>query len=78
MIVPSIVIVGIAFSMSSLLGYDSYGQTVSHAYARYEQQYGTTFDLSEEEYNLLNPDQQQKLMQLPRCRRSRRQCTPIP
>ncbi len=60
LILLGIVIVGAAFSMSSLLGYDSYGETVSQAYAQYEKQYGTTFDLSEEEYNRLNPDQQQR------------------
>lgn len=60
MILLGIVIVGIAFCMSSLLGYDSYSDTVSQAYSQYETQYGTTFDLSEEQYNSLTPDQQQR------------------
>lgn len=60
LILLGIVIVGIAFSLSSLLGYDGYSETVTQAYAQYEKQYGTTFDLSEEEYNCLTPDQQQR------------------
>lgn len=59
-ILLGIVIVGVAFTMSSLLGYDSYGETVNQAYAKYEKEYNTSFDLSEEEYHQLNPDQLQR------------------
>lgn len=61
-ILLGMLIVGIAFGMSSLLGYDGYSDTVSQAYSQYEQQYGTTFAISEEEYYNLDPDQQQRYL----------------
>ena len=58
-IILGIVVVGIAFVMSSLLGYDGYSAAVDAAYDRYESQYGITFDISEEEYNRLTPEGKQ-------------------
>ncbi len=58
-IVLGIVVVGIAFGMSGLLGYDSYSEVLNQSYSRYEKQYGTTFELSEAEYNAMTPEQKQ-------------------
>lgn len=49
-ILVSILAVGIGFLLSSLLGYDSYNNTLEEAYARYEAAYGITFDISQEAY----------------------------
>lgn len=55
----SILVVGIAFFLSSLLGYDAYNETLEAAYARYETEYGVTFDLAQEEYLALSPQEKQ-------------------
>lgn len=49
-ILTGILAVGIACLLSVLLGYDAHSQTLDEAYARYETQYGVTFDISQEEY----------------------------
>ena len=57
-IILGIVVVGIAFSLSGLLGYDGYSETFNERYAFYEQEYGTDFDLSQDEYTALTPEAQ--------------------
>lgn len=49
-ILTSILAVGLALVLSMLLGYDTYDRSVEDAYARYEAQYGITFDISQETY----------------------------
>ena len=49
-ILAMILAVGIAFLLSSVLGYERYSDGVSQAYERYETQYGVTFEVSREEY----------------------------
>jgi len=49
-ILTGILAVGIACLLSVLLGYDAHSQTLDAAYARYETEYGVTFDISQEEY----------------------------
>lgn len=49
-ILTSILAVGLALVLSTLLGYDTYDRSVEDAYARYEAQYGITFDISQETY----------------------------
>ena len=49
-ILTGILAVGIACLLSVILGYDAHSQTLDAAYARYETQYGVTFDISQEEY----------------------------
>lgn len=58
-IILGIVVVGIAFGMSGLTGYDAYSEILETCYARYEQEYGTTFDLTEEDYHAMTPREQQ-------------------
>lgn len=49
-ILTNILAVGLALVLSMLLGYDTYDRSVEDAYARYEAQYGITFDISQETY----------------------------
>lgn len=48
--------VGVASLMSSLLNYDSYYNTLDACYTKYEEQYGVSFDITEEEYYALEED----------------------
>lgn len=50
-ILMGILTVGVAFVLSAVLGYDSYSDTVSATYQRYETRYGVTFDVTQEEYD---------------------------
>lgn len=54
-----IVAVGFAFALSALLGFDSYNQTLSDAYEKYETQYGITFDMSADEFSALSAEQKE-------------------
>ena len=56
-ILLGIVIVGAAYLLSLVTGYDGYSQTVSDAYAQYEQQYGVTFELTQEEFAALSEEE---------------------
>lgn len=58
-ILLSVLVVGVAFLLSSLLGYDTYNKTLEDAYAKYETAYGVTFDISEETYVLLSEQEKQ-------------------
>lgn len=49
-IILGIVVVGIAFLLSSVLNYTKYSQTLDEAYDSYETQYGITFELTQEEF----------------------------
>lgn len=53
-ILVGIVIVGVAFLLSAVTGYDGYSDTVDGAFAAYEQQYGVVFEMTEEEYNAMS------------------------
>ena len=57
-IMMMILAVGIAFSLSALLGYDAYSQTLELAYDRYEQEYGCSLELTQQEYEALPPERQ--------------------
>ena len=50
LILAGILAVGIAALLSGALGYDKHSDAVSEAYARYEAEYGITFEVSGEEY----------------------------
>ena len=52
-----IVVVGAAYLLSVVTGYDGYSQTVSEAYEKYEQQYGVIFELTAEEYAALSEEE---------------------
>lgn len=53
-ILTGILAVGLGLLLSGLLGYDGYSKTVDQAYARYEAEYGITFEISQEEYQALS------------------------
>ena len=58
-ILVSILVVGVAFLLSTLVHYDRYSDGVNDAYTRYETEYGVSFDVTQEEY--LSWSEEQKL-----------------
>ncbi len=58
-IMLTIVAVALATLFSSVLGYDGYMQTVDEAYATYEELYGVTFKISQQEYEAFNQTQRE-------------------
>ena len=53
----SILAVGLGVLLSSLLGYDSYSTAVDEAYRQYETEYGITFELTQETYDAMTPEE---------------------
>ena len=58
-ILVAILAVGVAYILSSALGYDKYSNQVSDAYDSYEEKYGVSFDATQEQY-LTWPEEQQQ------------------
>lgn len=58
-ILVSILAVGFGFLLSALLGYDGYSETLDAAYARYETEYGITFEITQDEYQAMTGDARQ-------------------
>ena len=58
-ILTGILAVGIAYLLSLLLGYNDYSQSLDQTYARYEAEYGVTFEISAEEYQSMTDQQRQ-------------------
>ncbi len=58
-IILGILVVGIAFLLSGLLGYDGYVKTLDSAYARYEQEYGVQFEQTGDSFMAMTPQQQE-------------------
>lgn len=56
-IILGMVVVGIAFLLSSVLHYDRYSRTLNEAYDSYETQYGITFELTQEEYAAMTEEE---------------------
>lgn len=50
-------IVGAASILSGVLNYDSYNQTMEDCYAKYESQYGITFEITEEAYAAMTEEE---------------------
>lgn len=59
-IILGILVVGIAFLLSTLLGYDDYNQTLNDAYTRYETEYGVTFEMTTEQYEAMTEADHQR------------------
>lgn len=59
-ILVAVLAVGAALLLSMALGYDSYSVAVNDSYTKYEEEYGISFDITEEEYLKLT-DEQKKL-----------------
>lgn len=58
-IIALIIIAGVAFLLSAVLGYDGYDQAFNDAYTEYEDRFGVTFDISEEDYAALTDTEKQ-------------------
>ena len=58
-IMLGIVVVGVALLMSKVMGYEQYTDTMDAAYAKYEAQYDTDFEMTPETYDALTPEQKQ-------------------
>ena len=56
MILLCIAIVGFAFLLSSVLGFDKHNTALNEAYETYETKYGITFDISQEEYYAMSEE----------------------
>lgn len=56
-ILVGIVTVGFIYLLSSITGYDGYSDTVTESFAAYEQQYGVTFEMTEEEYRAMTAEE---------------------
>ena len=50
--------VGFTFLLSAVLGYDKHNTAMNEAYAKYEAEYNVIFNLTQEEYMHLSPEQQ--------------------
>lgn len=56
-ILLSVVIVAVAFLLSSVLGYDGYSANLEAAYDKYQTEYGITFDITQEQYLALSEEE---------------------
>lgn len=56
-ILLGILIVGVAFVLSAVLGYNGYNKTLDAAYAQYEAQYDVEFEISQEQYLAMTEQQ---------------------
>ena len=56
-ILIGILAVGIGWLLSIALNYDGYNQDLTDAYARYEAEYGVTFEITEEAYAAMTPEE---------------------
>ena len=56
-ILLGILIVGVAFVLSAVLGYNGYNETLDAAYAQYEAQYDVEFEISREQYLAMTEQQ---------------------
>ena len=57
-ILVAILATGFALSVSSIVGYDKQAAALNPYYSKYEQLYGIDFDITQEQYNELTPEQQ--------------------
>ena len=60
MIILGIVIVGVAYLLSLVTGYDGYSRTVSDSYEKYETAYNVTFELTQEEFDALSSEERMR------------------
>lgn len=56
-IILGIVVVGIAFLLSSVLNYAKYSRTLDEAYDSYESQYEITFEMTQEEFSAMTEEE---------------------
>ena len=51
--------VGFAWLLTGVLHFNSYNDALADGYAKYEQQYGVTFDITQADYDALSPEAKQ-------------------
>ena len=56
-LILAIVAVGIGFLLSAVLGYDTYNQTLSNAYGKYESDYAIEFEITGDEYEAMSEEE---------------------
>ena len=56
-ILLSVVVAFLAMALSSLLGFDRYNAAMDNCYAKYEKQYGISFDITIEEFNAMSQEE---------------------
>lgn len=59
-IILGIMAVALAWLLSGALGFDSYNQTLDQRYEAYASQYGISFEISQEEYEALEPEERSR------------------
>ena len=59
LILLAVVASGVMYLLSLALNYSRYSDQVNEAYARYEQQYGITFEISGEDYEAMTDEARQ-------------------
>lgn len=52
-ILVSVLAVGVGVALAALLGYDSYNDALNAGYARYEEEYGVTFQITQADYSAM-------------------------
>ena len=63
------IVLAFALALSSMLNYDSHTKKLQNYYTQYEQEYGIDFDISQEDYDKLSPEEQASYQQ------KRQECT---
>lgn len=58
-ILLAIAVVGVAFLLSAVVGFDKHNAALDAAYAKYESEYGVVFDISQEEFMQKSEAEQQ-------------------
>lgn len=58
-ILLSVLAVGCGYGLAAILNYDGYSQAMNEGYARYEAQYGVTFNISAEEYGAMTAQEKE-------------------
>ena len=61
-ILVGVIAVGLAFLLSGVLDYDSHIAQVEAGYEAYEAEYGTSFDISAEDYEALSDEQKHMIL----------------
>lgn len=58
-ILLAVLAAGVAFLLGAFLGYDGYNTTLNESYAYYQEQYGSQFQITREEYEKLLPQEKE-------------------
>ena len=59
LILLSVLVVGFAYLIANVFGYDGYAHALDSAYAQYETEYGIQFDITQEAYEAMSDAQRQ-------------------